>query len=183
MLTGCAIHPPSNVNNACAIYSERSSIFNSWERQTKKAERKYGIPAPIILATIYQESRFRPNARPPRKKLFGFIPWRRPSNAYGYPQALRGTWREFKQEEGHPFYRRNRYKHAAQFVAWYHNKSHQRNGINKNDAYHLYLAYLFGPTGFKNKHYANHPAGQASARRVSDMAARYDSQLKQCGKR
>lgn len=180
---GCAMKPPSEVGDACAIYKERSGLLNSWERQTKKAERRYGVPAPILLATIYQESRFHPRIRPPRKKLMGFIPWKRPSNAYGYAQALKGTWKEFQVEEGKPMARRNRYKHAVQFVGWYHNKTHQRNKVSKQDAYNLYLAYYSGHGGYARRTYANNPTILAAAQRVNTMAQRYDAQLRQCGKR
>ncbi len=88
-LAGCAT-PPSHTRNACAIFDQRDSFFNNWRSATEHASRQYGVPVPIILATIYTESGFRHNARPPRTKLFGFIPWKRQSTAYGYSQALDG---------------------------------------------------------------------------------------------
>ena len=50
------------------------------------------------MAIIRQESSFDPNAAPERNKLLGFIPWKRPSSAKGYAQAVEGTWEEYKKE-------------------------------------------------------------------------------------
>jgi len=44
----------------------------------KKSEERWGTPIHVQLAIIRQESTFKFNARPPRKKLVGFIPWNRP---------------------------------------------------------------------------------------------------------
>ena len=43
------------------------------------------------------ESNFRPTARTQRKYVFGLIPSGRISSAYGYSQALDGTWKEYKK--------------------------------------------------------------------------------------
>ncbi|HLR17387.1 MAG TPA: transglycosylase SLT domain-containing protein [Alcanivoracaceae bacterium] len=181
MLSGCAMRPPAKVDNACTIYQQNSSIFNSWERQTKKVERQYGVPAPILLATIRHESSFHPRARPPRRRLLGFIPWKRPSSAFGYAQALDGTWYEYKQETGRKMARRSRYKDAVHFVGWYHDKTHRMVGVSKADAYSLYLAYYAGRGGFARGQYSQSMAN--SARRVANTAQRYDQQLRSCNKR
>ena len=52
------------------------------------------------MATIYTESSFRHNAKPPRKWYLGFIPGKRASSAYGYSQALDGTWDRYQKETG-----------------------------------------------------------------------------------
>ena len=49
------------------------------------------------LAFIKTESNFRPTARTQRKYVFGLIPPGRISSAYGYSQALDGTWKEYKK--------------------------------------------------------------------------------------
>ena len=90
-LAACA-SAPSRVTDACAVFEQRDGFFNNWARDAKKAEREFGVPVPILMATIYVESGFRANARPPRTKLLGFIPWKRQSTAYGYAQALDGPW-------------------------------------------------------------------------------------------
>ena len=98
-LTACA-SAPSRITDACAIFAQRDGLFNNWARDAKAAEREYGVPVPILMATIYVESGFRAKARPPRTYLLGFIPWKRVSTAYGYAQALDGTWATYKRETG-----------------------------------------------------------------------------------
>lgn len=183
LTTGCAMNPPANVDNACDIFDERSSLFNSWQRQARKAEREYGVAVPILMATIYQESRFQPRARPPRRKLLGFIPWRRPSNAYGYAQALNSTWAWYKDDADRVWWaRRTRFKDAVHFVGWYHDQSHRQNGIAKTDAYNLYLAYYSGHAGYRRGTYRNNRTIMNAAARVSSMAETYERQLSQCGR-
>jgi len=82
LLGGCA-SKPSHTNNACAILDQKGGLFVNWGRAAKAAERNWGVPMPIILATINVESGFQHNARPPRKKMFGLVPGKRPSTAYG----------------------------------------------------------------------------------------------------
>ena len=40
------------------------------------------------MAIIKQESSFIADAKPDRRKLLGFIPWKRKSSARGYAQAI-----------------------------------------------------------------------------------------------
>src|SRR6056297_1941482 len=84
-LAGCASDaPPRDVENACAIFDERPH----WRRAVAASEAKWGAPAHVQLAIIWQESRFRHDARPPRRYALGFIPAGRKSSAYGFPQAI-----------------------------------------------------------------------------------------------
>lgn len=87
VLAGCAT-APSQVTNACAIFEQRNGIFNNWRRDAKAAEREFGVPVPVMMATIYTESAFRPYARPPRTKLLGFIP----GHASRRPTATHRRW-------------------------------------------------------------------------------------------
>ncbi|WP_275790901.1 transglycosylase SLT domain-containing protein [Pararhizobium gei] len=179
LLAGCAT-APRETRNACAIFEQRDGWFDNWERATRHAERKYGIPAPILLATIYTESSFRPNARPPRTKLLGFIPWKRQSTAYGFSQALNGTWAEYKRSTGDWSARRTNYSDAVHFVAWYHNKSSRKNGIAPSDAYSLYLAYYLGDGGYARGAWRGNAKLQGAARRSANIAGTYAKQLRNC---
>lgn len=179
LLSGCA-SVPHHTTNACAIFNQHDGFFNNWRSETKKAERHYGVPAPILLATIYVESGFRSNARPPRTKLFGFIPWKRPSSAYGYSQALDGTWSRYKAETGHFLARRNNFGDAVDFAGWFHQKSHLANNIPLNDPYHLYLAYHSGQSGYARGSYRGNSAALYGAKRFTKMAYRYAAQLRRC---
>ena len=76
LLSACA-SAPSRINNACAVFEQKDGLFNNWSREARKVEREFGVPVPVLMATIYTESGFKAHARPPRTKLLGFIPWKR----------------------------------------------------------------------------------------------------------
>ncbi len=179
MLSACA-KPPSQTRNACAIFEQRDGLFNNWRSAAQKAEREYGVPVPILMATIYTESSFRATARPPRKKLLGFIPWKRQSTAYGYSQALDGTWERYQRETGRWGARRTDFGDAMQFIGWYHRESASKTGIPLNDPYKLYLAYHSGQAGYLRGAYKNRPEALKGAKRFTSITYTYASQLKQC---
>lgn len=182
VLGGCAT-APSGTGNACSIFSQKDGWFNNWYRQAKSVEREYGVPVPILMATVYKESGFRPRARPPRRKILGFIPGKRASTAYGYAQALDGTWAEYKQETGRYTARRADFGDAVRFIGWYHNKSNRTNGIALNDAYNLYLAYYAGHGGYARGTWKNNTGMKNAAAKTADMAGTYASQMASCGYR
>lgn len=179
-VSGCA-SKPERINDVCAVFAQKDGWFNSWKSQAKRAERKYGVPVPVLMATVRMESGFKSNARPPRKKILGFIPWKRPSSAYGYSQALDGTWRQYQVETGRFGARRGDFGDAIDFVGWYHAKSADTLGIARNDAYHLYLAYYHGWGGFKRGEWRSDARMQGYARKTAEMANSYAAQLQRCG--
>jgi hypothetical protein len=179
VLSGCA-SPPRHTDNACAIFDQKDGFFTNWRASAANAERRYGVPMPILLATIYVESGFRATARPPRTKLLGFIPWTRPSSAYGYSQALDGTWGRYERETGNYAARRNSFADAVDFAGWYHRKSHDIDGIALNDPYNLYLAYHEGHKGYARGSYRGDTATLKAAQRFANMAYRYSIQLQDC---
>lgn len=178
LLAGCA-SAPRQTQNACAIFEQRDGLFNNWRRDAYRAEREYGVPVPVLMATIYTESGFRPNARPPRTKLFGFIPWTRQSTAYGFSQALDGTWARYKSMTGRWTARRTDFGDAIRFIAWYHHQSHLKNGIALNDAYRLYIAYYHGHAGYQRGNWS--ATAKVGAKRAAGMAGNYGRQLRNCG--
>ena len=147
----------------------------------KRAEAKYGIPVPILMATIRKESGFKSNARPPRKYYLGFIPGGRASSAYGYSQALDGTWAEYKTKSGNFAARRSNFEDAVDFVGWYHQRTVDTFGVSAGDTFNLYLAYYAGWGGYKNGAWRSNPSLQKYARDTAQMAVAYDGQLKACG--
>ncbi|WP_250157192.1 hypothetical protein [Tianweitania aestuarii] len=180
-LAGCASAPHS-INNACAIFNQRDGLFNDWHAAAKRAERAHGIPVPILMATLRRESGFQSDARPPRTKLLGFIPWSRQSSAYGYSQALDGTWRQYRQETGRSLARRNNFADAVDFVGWYHSRTVANKGVAPNDAYNLYLAYYLGWSGFDNRGSRSNKAVLRYARDMATTAKRYQAQLASCSR-
>lgn len=178
-LAGCA-SKPSQINNVCAVFAQKNGWIGNWHSAAQSAERKYGVPVPVMMATIRIESGFEQKARPPRRKLLGFIPWKRASTAYGYSQALDGTWDEYRDATGSRLARRTSFADAVEFVGWYHRRSHDQNGIALNDAYNLYLSYYAGHAGYRRGVWRNNSGMQAAARRAADMARSYDQQLQGC---
>ena len=96
--SGCVSAPPTNISNICEIFSEKKG----WYKSAKKSSQKWGTDIAVMMAMIHQESSFRARAKPPRKKILGVIPGRRPASAYGYAQAIDSTWAIYKRSTGNP---------------------------------------------------------------------------------
>ena len=160
----------------CALFERRPD----WRRAVESASERWGTPAPIVMAFVYQESAFVPTARPSRDKLFGVLPWKRPSSAYGYSQALDTTWRRYQEETGNRLHRRDRFDHSVDFIGWYNDLSARESGISKRDARALYLAYHEGQGGYNRGTHRAKPWLLGAAERVAERAARYRAQLASC---
>ncbi len=107
---------PRNLDNACSIVSQRPNYLKAMQR----TERKYGVPVAVQMATIYQESKFIGNARTPHQFALGIIPMGRQSSAYGYSQALDGTWEEYQQVDPKPPRQTRRYRGCDRFHGLVH---------------------------------------------------------------
>jgi hypothetical protein len=176
LLTGCVSSPPDNPGNVCSIFEDR----RSWYRAAKRSEERWQVPIPVNMAILYQESAYRGRAKPPRRYYLGFIPGPRPSNAYGYAQALDSTWNDYKRASGNGGARRSNFGDAVDFVGWYNNNSNRINGIARNDAYNLYLAYHEGNGGYSRGTYRDKDWLLQAARNVQNNADRYTTQLQGC---
>ncbi len=169
--------PPRNLDDACSIVSQRPAYL----RAMQASERRWGVPVPVMMATIYQESRFVGNARTPRRYVLGFIPAGRQSSAYGYSQALDGTWDDYRRATGNRRARRDDIADAADFMGWYMNGSSKRLGIALDDARNQYLAYHEGRAGYaRGSHRAKGWLLRVS-QEVSRRAEMYARQLRGCG--
>ncbi len=178
MLAGCASSPPTNPGNLCEVFSEKKN----WYRDARRASNRWNSPIPVMMAITHQESTFRARAKPPRRKLLGFIPWRRP-DAYGYAQATDAAWLDYVRATGRGGADRDDFTDAIDFVGWYNRQSHKRNGISNTDAYRLYLAYHEGHGGYARASYRGKGQVQAAARKVADRAKKYERQLQDCERR
>ena len=168
--------PPTTSDDVCAVLADKPG----WYRSVLRAERRWGVPAPVQLAILFQESSFRARARPPRRWLWGIIPGPRPSTAYGYAQVLDGTWRSYQDAVDHRA-RRNHFPAVADFVSWYGDEIHRQTGITKTDARNLYLAYHEGPSGYQRGSHRSKEWLLGVALRVQARSARYGHQLDACG--
>ncbi|WP_340110371.1 transglycosylase SLT domain-containing protein [Pikeienuella sp. HZG-20] len=172
--------PPRNQADACSILDERGD----WGAALADAERRWGAPPHVVMAIIWRESSFRADARPPKKyAMLGLIPNGRVSSAYGYPQALDGTWEWYQEETGATRADREDFSDAVDFVGWYLNKTQSMNGLPKSDAFGQYLAYHEGHTGYKRGGWRRNRWLVGAANEVAARAETYRTQLSRCGSR
>ncbi len=175
-LTGCLSSQPRNVTNVCDMFEDR----RSWYEAAVRTEQRWNVPVSVSMAFIYQESAFESRARPARTRLLWVIPWVRPSDAFGYPQALDSTWDDYRESTGNFIARRANFADAVDFIGWYNANSYRRNNIALHDARNLYLAYHEGNTGFDRRTYEGKQWLLDAAERVQNNADRYEAQLGQC---
>ncbi|MBA4325795.1 MAG: lytic transglycosylase [Rhodobacter sp.] len=167
---------PRQLDDACAIIRERPQYLRAMEQ----TERRWGIPVHVQMATIHQESKFIGNARTPHTFALGVIPMGRQSTAFGYSQALNGTWEEYQASAGSRRSKRDDIGDATDFMGWYMDQSARSLGISKSDARSQYLAYHEGRTGYSNQSYLNKPWLVEVAARVGSRAEMYREQLASC---
>jgi hypothetical protein len=167
---------PRNLDNACSIVKQRPEYLRAF----KATERKWNVPVHVQMATIYQESKFVADARTPFKYVLGVIPMGRQSSAFGYSQALDGTWDEYQRSTGKRSAKRNRIRDATDFMGWYMNETKRRNGIALTDARNQYLAYHEGHSGFARRSYNRKSWLVRVANEVGARSKRYQAQLRSC---
>ncbi len=167
---------PKNTADGCSIFSERYL----WYKHAKKTEKKWGTPIYIQLAFIKMESDFDWLARPKRLKIFKVIPYRRPSSSLGYSQAVKGTWKQYKEETNNKLATRTRFKDSVDFIGWYTNKTEKLLKISKKDAFKQYIAYHEGWGNYKK--YKEKPKIILLAKKVKQQSDKYKNQLNKCSK-
>jgi len=167
---------PRNLENACSIITERPH----YTRAFKQAERNWGVETHVLMAMIYQESKFISDIRPPHQFALGVIPTGRQSSALGYSQALDGTWDEYLEQQGRRGATRTNINDATDFMGWYMSLTLRENGIPLDDTYNQYLAYHDGRTGWRRGSYRAKPWLVRIAGEVRDRSAVYDTQLSNC---
>ena len=165
---------PKNTLNSCSIFEEKYL----WYKHAKKTEKKWGTPVYLQLAIIKMESSFNRFAKPPRQKLFKLVPYKRPSSSFGYSQAVKGTWKQYKDETGNKFATRSRFKDSVDFIGWYTNKTEKILKVSKKDAFKQYIAYHEGWGNFKN--YKKNKKVIKLAKRVEKQSNIYKQQLSEC---
>jgi hypothetical protein len=172
-LTGCATSgaPPSNAADACSILDEK----RGWENHVFDAARKWAVTPGVILAFMRQESGFRRDARPVDRQ------GNRVSSAYGYSQALDGTWEQYERAQGNG--KRKSFEDSADFIGWYLDHVSKQARIAKTDPRNLYLAYHEGPAGYRRGSYSGKAWLMPVASRVASQASTYDDQLRGCERR
>jgi hypothetical protein len=164
------------LDDACAILRQRPTFYKAM----KATERKWGVPVHVQMAAIYQESKFIGNARTPHQFALGVIPMGRQSSAYGFSQALDGTWDEYRKERHRFGAKRDRISDATDFMGWYMSGSSAELGISLADAEAQYLAYHEGRTGYANQSYLGKPWLVDVAAAIGQRSEMYADQLAYC---
>jgi hypothetical protein len=176
-LSACAsVAPPTQVADACKIMAEKPH----WWRALKQAERRWDASPALTLAIIRQESSFTHDARPPRAGGFLFLPGKRPSSAFGYAQALDGTWAEYQKAVGERGADRDEFDDAADFIGWYTKTSRERLRLSNTDYAAHYLAYHEGHGGYARGTFRSKRWLVDVANTVGGNARAYAAQLDKC---
>ena len=165
---------PKNTSDSCSIFSER--YF--WYKYTKNTEEKWGTPINLQLAIIKMESDFDWLAKPDRQKIFKVIPYKRPSSSFGYSQAVKGTWKQYKEETNNKLATRTRFKDSVDFIGWYTSKTKKLLNIPMKDSFRHYVAYHEGWGNYKN--YKNNKKVIKLAKKVEKQSNIYKKQLFNC---
>ncbi|MGD9022610.1 MAG: transglycosylase SLT domain-containing protein [Deltaproteobacteria bacterium] len=177
-LYGCvgAQRVPSCPQDICEIFREN----RGWYKSAYASYSRWGVPIPVMMAIMYQESRYEAKAKPPRTTCLCIFPGPRPSSAYGYSQALDSTWEKYKRSTGNRGADRDDFADAIDFIGWYCNVSHKQCQIAKDDTYNLYLAYHEGQGGFLRKTYNKKAWLRRVAVEVQRRGNSYAKQLASC---
>jgi len=155
----------SDITDACVIFEERSD----WQDAAKAAAKKWQVSVPAILAFIHRESRFKADAA---SKV---------STAYGFAQALDGTWAQYKKSTKDHTVDRANFADSADFIGWYMTLTKDRLGIPLHNVSAHYIAYHEGHGGYKSNRWTEKPALIRVTQKVTQMAATYEGQLLACG--
>ncbi|MDO9322528.1 MAG: hypothetical protein Q7U01_12960 [Pseudomonas sp.] len=176
LLGGCSSQPPKQQEDLCLIFAEKPE----WHTVAEDVSKRWGTPAFVPMAMMYQESSFRADARPPMRYFLGIIPYGRPSTAYGYAQVKDETWADYQRETGNNWSSRDNFDDALDFMGWYTSKTQKVNGISKWDAYNQYLNYHEGWGGFSRGSHLQKAWLLPVARKVDERSRRYSIQYKGC---
>ena len=178
VISGCSSTPPpvKSMDNICSIYYHD----DDWQDAASQSFRKWGTPPYVLMAIVHQESRFKPNAQPPREYALGMVPLPRRSSAFGYPQAKDGTWHDYMKSTGNWGASRSDIDDSLDFIGWYNYQSYKRLGISRKDTFKLYLAYHEGHTGYERRNYLKKQWLVEVAKKVSNRARMYRKQYRKC---
>tara|TARA_B100001027_G_scaffold197991_1_gene155813 strand:- start:450 stop:1046 length:597 start_codon:yes stop_codon:yes gene_type:complete len=175
VIVSCTNSISSNQDDICDILAENPR----WQNSLLKAKQKWNADPSTVMAIIRQESSFNSNAAPEREKILGFIPWKRPTSAKGYSQAIEGTWEQYQSETGQNRAKRSNFDNSVDFIGWYLSKAPSVR-IRNFEVDKLYLAYHEGYGGYKRRSYTDKGWLMDVARKVKYNAVRYERQLKKC---
>ena len=94
--------------------------------------------------------------------------------------AIKGTWKQYKEETGNKYALRTRFKDSVDFIGWYTNKTEKILKVSKKDAFRQYIAYHEGWGNYKN--YKNNQKVIVLAKKVEGYSNKFKKQLNKCSK-
>ncbi len=159
--------PDSNHGDKSASICQLVAKHPDWYRAAKVTEAKWGVPVHVQFAIMRTESKFNPIAKNPS------------STAFGFAQALSGTWHRYQSEEENRANRTN-FSAASDFIGWYANHMQDELGIDSSDAYRLYLAYHDGGAAYKRQQRQGQFKIGKLAHHVQRDADNFADQLSMC---
>lgn len=162
--------------DACLMLKENKD----WKKSLVRAKKRHGTPISVILAIIKQESSFYHKARPINYNRKWFWQPKYLSSAYGFSQAIDGTWGDYIKSTKNYGAKRTKFSDATDFVGWYTSQANKILGIKLTDSYHLYLSYHEGFGGYKRRNYKNKPFLLKAAKKVQNNSYRYSKQINLC---
>jgi len=152
------------IENACEMMQQRPA----WYSSAAATAQKWQVPLSSILAIIRQESRFVATAAA------------RQSSAYGFAQALDGTWNAYRRATKAYHAKRISFADSVDFVAWYITETRKRTGLHPEDTASHYLAYHEGHAGFRSNGWMKKPHLIRVAHKVAETASTYRQHLESC---
>ena len=177
-VVACSSNELKSTADSCIIFEQKKN----WYKATKKSNEKWNAPIALQLSIVNYESSFQQFAKPKRIKIFGFIPGKRVSTAFGYAQVTNPTWNWYKNSTGKKNASRANFYDITDFIGWYSDQSLKILGIEKNDFYNQYLAYHEGHSGWKSKSYNSKKWLLQVAKKVETRAKLYNNQFLDCEK-
>lgn len=176
LLTSCASEKVNKADDLCEVYNKNYH----WYRSAYHAQKKHNIDATIIMSVMAQESNFTYDARPGKKYVLNFIPWGYQTSAKGYGQVIDGAWDDYRKQSNKWFQSRHNFDDVTDYIGWYLNKASNKLHLNRQDSYHLYLAYHQGITGYKRHDEKHNKQLNLIAKKVERNTNRYQNEFKQC---
>lgn len=166
-LSGCATmesKTTDHADDACKMLTENKD----WKKATYRAWQKWGVPISVQLSVIKHESSFNGDASA------------KTSTAYGYAQALSGTFNDYKKDTNNHGANRGSFYDSTDFIGWYFSNTIKQIGHNPYDAAVFYLAYHEGIGGYQKRTHFKKKWLTDKSREVQKLADKYRVQINKC---
>ncbi|MDD2869405.1 hypothetical protein [Neomegalonema sp.] len=164
------------ISDVCRLMKARPHWWNA----LLDAERRWEAPPHLTLAIMWRESSFIADARPLKQGFFSFLPAQRLSSAYGYAQALDGTWAWYLRETTRKGARREAFADAADFIGWYLDRTRRDLALPFEEIFDHYAAYHQGHAGYARGGWRENPVVTTPARDVVRQAQIYERRMSDC---